>query len=87
MIQIDPSEITFFKSMFLQNSQYLLARLSELSSNLDGYTRVEKYVKILYSILTPFFTGEIPFINVFEFIKEMLKVTSEPYEFKKKHLR
>lgn len=57
MTQIDPSEVSYFKEMFMQNSQYLLARLSELSSTLDGYTRVEKYVKILYSILTPFFTG------------------------------
>ena len=44
-------------------------------------------MKILYSILTPFFTGELAFINVFEFIKELVKVTGEPYESKKMYLR
>ena len=73
--------------MFSQNSQYLLTKLGEISATLDSYRKVEKYVKIFYSILTPFFSGEIPFINVFEFIKEMVKMTAEPYQFKKTYLR
>ena len=87
MMQIDPSEMSAFKEMFRQNSQHITSSLAEISMNNDGYGKIEKYVKILYSILTPFFSNEIPFINFFEFVQELIKVTAEEYEYKKKYLR
>ena len=57
MIQIEASEMTELKEMFHQNSQYLQSKLSEINMTLEGSARVEKYVKILYTILTPFFSG------------------------------
>ena len=71
----------------MQNSQLLVTKLSEISSTLDGYSRVQQFVKILYSILPSFFSGEISYINVFEFIKELIKITGESYQYKSKYLR
>jgi hypothetical protein len=78
MLSIESSEVYAIYEMFQKNSEHCLAKLAELAK-LEGSARVEQYVKMLYSIIRPFFHGEIQIINMFCFLRELQKVLTEPY--------
>lgn len=54
---------------------------------LEAQNKVGRYVKILYTVIPSFYRGEIQFINIFSFLKELQRVLSEPYHTKKAYLR
>lgn len=74
MLSIDSAEINMILDMFTQNSQNMLNSLMDMTCGMDLPAKVEKYVKILYSITAPFFRGEIQIINMFTFMKELNKI-------------
>ncbi len=74
MLSIDSAEINMILDMFTQNSQNMLNSLIDMTCGMDLPAKVEKYVKILYSITAPFFRGEIQIINMFTFMKELNKI-------------
>jgi hypothetical protein len=56
MLSIESSEVYAIYEMFQKNSEHCLAKLAEFAK-LEGSARVEQYVKMLYSIIRPFFHG------------------------------